>query len=290
MARQTESFRAATLLIRVVYFWFARNTLSFLSQFETYAKVPDSALPWPLFWHGLMSRAAMLDLLGIAGVLGFIFVMIAPGWRSARMIATWILLFQSSVEYAWGDVGHAGHAYFWTLFVLALAPSWRAREHRRAIRQRVLVNFGHVQLLLALFYFLSGAAKLLVACQQLLAGTVSAFHWTGMARILAARLLLGNTRTVLGGFLIDHPGLSYSGFWTTVVVELSSLWVLLRPSYHRVWGMLIVSFHLMMVLSLSPNFVSNIFLVMIFFVLSPIVGADQCWREWLSKRGFHRKS
>jgi hypothetical protein len=276
--RQLDAFRIVSLLEQVTYFWFARATLAFFPHFDSYSKIPDSALPWPVFWHSALSRPALLNVIGAGSALAYLFVLVKPGLRLARVLVAYAFLCQLGMAYAWGDVGHADHAYFWTLVVLALAPCWKPGESRRKVRQRVLQNYFFCQVLLAFFYFLSGVAKMLVAFQQLFAGTYSTFHLTGMSRILAARLLLGNTDTLLGDFLVAHPTLAFLGFWSTVAAELSGLWLAFRPRYHRAWGFVMAAFHLMMALSLSPNFSSNLFLVTVLFVLSPFAG-DQRWCE-----------
>jgi hypothetical protein len=266
---RNHSFFVATLLLRVLFLLAIRNSMLFLNQSEGYIVIPKLELLWPIAWGSFFSRENLI--LGIASfsIFANFFAFLFVRWRITRILAALAYLFLVTVDFVYANVGHASHATLWLMLLSALAPSWKAEKNPRAIRERVLLNFFHCQLLLTFFYFNAGLWKIWMAFSQLIRGEANAFQLDALSRILAERLLIGNTRTAFGPWLIDQPLLGYFSLWFTIYAELAALLIVFRPQLHRVFGAALILFHLVTALTLAPSFSLNVLALGIFFVLSP---------------------
>lgn len=241
----------------------------FINQTDALISIPKLTLLWPVKWGAWLSRDSLI--LGVAAFsmfsqfLAFLF----PGRRICRCLAAISYLFVVSLDFAYGNIGHAAHATLWVMLVLCLAPDWNENAPTRNQRERMLLNFFFCQVLLGFFYFLAGGWKVLMAFSQLFAGEPNSFQLDVLSRVLAERLLLGNTRTIFGPWLIDHAWIGFFAFWLTVYAEITIFFAAFRPHLHRIIGVLLILFHMVAVITLAPNFGLNVVLLGIFFVMSP---------------------
>jgi hypothetical protein len=275
---QTNSFLQVSRLQILFAVFFGALCFGFLANSHDYARNFRVEYLWPLFWAQWLERQTVVDALTVFGFTSFMLGIIFFRHRLPKILMGYGFLCQLNIAYTFGNVGHANHAVLWTFLLLALCPTYGSNPSR-ALRQRVSFNFFLLQLFVGFFYFLAGFTKLIGALTQLFSGQWSAFNGTGMSRILAERLIVGNTNTLWGGFFIENYALGFISFWISISFEMLSLLVVFLPRWHRPWAIGMISFHLIVALTLSPTFSNNLWLLGLLFLCSPF--GEQGNKNWL---------
>ncbi len=185
--------------------------------------------------------------------------------RTARVAALLgILLFGAFVG-SFGKIDHNLH-----LLTIALATFAFFPVGGKYSVAKTAVTIAGLQLFTLATYTSSGFFKLLGTIKQLLFEDVSVF--TDYSLFYSAIRSSGNSGapSFLEEFLAANP----SPMWGILLlggymVEFCALLVAFRPQYHKVYGMLILLLHLGIVLTVGPDFVLQMWVVGILFIMSP---------------------
>jgi hypothetical protein len=270
LGRQTESFYAARIVVRCYYaaiLFFAVVTVHdgvvYLDRRETLAL-------WPVCW--LNAVPLRLGILGIlvgyvtAAFLGAIF----PTRRWARALVFIGLLEFAALDNSFGKISHNYHLWVLTAFCLVFLPKTPARTIDRATRQRFLLIFWGCQAIVLLTYTMSGVGKIGGAIYQFCAGQNNLFMPTGVASIIADRLLQTNSDSWLGPWLLTHPWFGWPLGLAAMYLELFAFWAAFRPSLQRWWAAGLILFHIGVYLLMGITFNQTVLLVGLLMLTTPL--------------------
>lgn len=137
-------------------------------------------------------------------------------------------------------------------------------------------QINSAQAMIMTTYTLAGFWKFYAAVGQSFLGKLSAFSIDGFSNLIAKTLIDNGMTTILGSFLVNHPGLAFITFFSGIYFELFALLAIFRPNLHRLWGLALIALHLGSTLILGITFRPNIIILAIFFCCSPF--APQSFR------------
>ena len=130
-------------------------------------------------------------------------------------------------------------------------------------------TFVMAQVMFLLFYSMSGAWKIGIGIQALFKGEDGAFSLHGLAYTLADRMVQTDTDPLLANFFIDNYVLTWLAYLAVMYIQFTAIAVAVRPRLHRLWGTLLILFHLSTWLLMEILFKEHVFLLVMFFVFSP---------------------
>jgi len=295
LRHQTELFVAAQTIVRCYYavvLFFAATTLhdwpSYLDRRETMAL-------WPVCWlNAVPLRAGMMAILGgylAAAFLGAIF----PARRWARALL-FIGLFEfAALENSFGKISHNYHLWVLTAFWLVFLPKASVRTADRATRQHFLLIFWGCQAIVMLTYTMSGVGKIGGAIHQFCTSQNNLFMPTGLASVIADRLLQTNSTSWLGPWLLAHPWLGWPLGLAAMYLEFFAFWAAFRPALQRWWAAGLILFHIGIYILMGITFTQTILLVGLLFLTMPLAGDVPNVREivkqlplvgWILRKSF----
>jgi hypothetical protein len=279
LRRQTELFHTAQTIVRcyyVVVLFFAVMTLQ---DWSAYLDRKEILALWPVGWLNVVSLRGgmMVILMGylITAFLGAIFS--ARRWARVSVFAG---LFEfAALDNSFGKISHNYHLWVLTAFWLMFLPKAPVRTVNRAMRQRFLLIFWMCQAIVLLTYTMSGVGKIGGAIYQLCAGQNDFFMPTGLASIIADRLLQTNSSSWLGPWLLAHPWLGWPLGLAAMYLEFFAFWAAFRPALQRWWGAGLILFHIGIYVLMGITFTQTILLVGLLFLTTPLSGDEQDVRE-----------
>lgn len=238
---------------------------------------------WPLFWVEFLPRPAAFAIAICtalaAGLVGFL----ATEQRLARVMVFVGYLLLNGLQNSFGKINHGDHAMIAVAFVLIWLPARPAPGSRNTVTYThlYLTAIGAAQVMVGLFYTMSGLWKVYFGVQQLLAGEINTFHPHALATLVAFRLLQTRQESILGWLIVAQPLLGWPLHMGALYLELGALMAAFRPPLHRVWGVGLLLFHLATWLLMEIPFLPSMVLIGLFFVQAPLAPATFDWRTVL---------
>ena len=270
---ERRAFERSVLLVRVFYAASMMWALQHAQSWADYANRSAASPLWPAaWWFDRIDVRTGVNVIFTAYLVASALVLVLPERRLARAAYTLALLQYMALVNGFFKINHGLHAWLFVSAVLVLLPDgrWRART-RLADRHHFLSVVWCAQLVVLLFYTLTGVWKLAEAARQLLSGEVSAFHFQGFSLILANELLGSSADTVLGDLLVRYERVGWALFLGTMYLEGFSIVAALRPRLHRIWGIGLILFHVATQLAMVIAFHPNVLILGIFLVNSPFL-------------------
>ena len=174
------------------------------------------------------------------------------------------LLFYIAIANSYGSINHGQHVYIYVSFALLFLPG-RSKETKLCRKDVLscLSTLWLIQSMLLLPYTLSGLSRVRFSNVELLSSD-------GMVRILLKRAL-DETDDIgpLMPYLVEHELLAQTMLCVTVYVELFALLAVFRPHLHRLFGVMLIGFHIGSSWMMHISFNDNILMLGLFLVLSP---------------------
>jgi len=278
-------FERAFLIVQFFYavtlyrFYGAGRDLSTLST-----PLEEMDLLWPVLWlqfTGVERGGSILTLLGLgAGVAGLLL------WRYAlvRVLVSIALLEQAAIGNSFGAINHGEHEWIWISVCFWFLPSGSLKtlNGSRALRIQFLLVFGGAAALILLFYSMSGLWKCISAGIALAQGEMGGFSPTAMAVTVARRALQTGSEPLGADLIINWPILGWPMYLGLYYVELVAIAIAFRPALIRVWGVILILFHLGTLLFLDIVFPLHVLINAMLFVFSPFAVSDVRWRTMLA--------
>ncbi len=227
---------------------------------------------WPLYWVDPENARIQLSVVAILCFLSSLLAAVFHRVRAIRILFCAFFLLASTVTNSYAGINHPYHAWFWVSFVLIFLPGKsheRQKYRSRAHMMSYTTTFLMAQVMLFLFYSMSGFHKILYAVLATIKGLDGAFSPQGFAYLLADRMLQTDTDPLLANFAIENYFLAWFGFLAVIYLEFTAIAVAFRPRLHRFWGILIILFHLGTWLLMEIMFIQHVLLLTMFFVFSP---------------------
>lgn len=280
-AGRPEAFLQARLLVRIYYAFLLFASVGILPRWDPALAAEVSIDPlWPVQWVAWVSFPVAFAVIRTFFIASAFSAMVAPERRWARAIAAvglleFIALYTSALRL---DVDW----YVWVLtaLVFAFLPDIPAgQEPSSAERERFLLIFWAAQAANLLTYSMAGIGKLIGAAVQLTAGQTHVLMPEAVARHVADRLMTTDTQSILGAWVIAHPGIAWPLSVGSVFLLLFAFGAAFRPWLHRPWGIGLILFHIANYLALGIGFSAHIFLNAILLIHSPFRNPSTSWRE-----------
>jgi hypothetical protein len=241
------------------------------SGWERYASLKEAHPLWPASWwfQEVSVRTGVNTIFG-AYLVATVVALAVPQLRLARIAYAFTLLQYMAFVNGFDKINHDLHAWLFVSLILVLLPKgpW-VKSRRAAHRQYFLVVFSTAQLVMLLFYTLTGFWKIYTATTDFAAGRVGGFSFSGFSYIVANRLIQTSQVAVLGHFFVQHELYGWALFCGTMYLEAFSVVIAFRPRLQRIWGLGLILFHIGTQLAMGFTFPENIVLVGLFLVCSP---------------------
>jgi hypothetical protein len=283
LRRQTESFHAARIVVRCYYAVILFFAVATLHDGTAYLDRREILALWPVGWlNAVPLRTGILTILVgylTAAFLGAIF----PAKRWARALVFIGLLEFAALDNSFGKISHNYHLWVLTAFWLIFLPKAPARIADRSTRQRFLLIFWICQAIVLLTYTMSGVGKIGGAIYQFCAGQNNLFMPTGMASIVADRLLQTNSNSSLGPWLLVHPWVGWLLGLAAMYLELFAVWAAFRPILQRWWAAGLILFHIGVYLLMGITFNQTVLLVALLLLTAPLNEGEQEGRAILKQ-------
>jgi hypothetical protein len=271
VARQRAAFDAAYVLVTVFYATLVFVVVAEIRLLEPWSAERAIAPLWPVAWLHLTGTAIGVPAVVLFALAAALAAAALPGARLARVLCFLGLLEVAAVRNSFGKINHGSHAWIACAFLFTLLPSGPKERVAGsiALRQRFLTVFFGVQCQVAAFYSMSGLWKVTEGALQWAAGEIGSFAPEALPRHVALRLLETASTSFLGSWLIPHPLAVWPLYLGTMYLELFSFVAAFRPRVHRLWGVMLMAFHVGTMLAMTIDFSRNVLLVGLLFVASP---------------------
>ena len=271
----TDLTRAATAIVLLSQFFYlliafqmTRSSLRFSTAYE---EVPPTAPLWPL---KLVQQTVGVDWLAHTttvtafGLLFAISAAIAPRILVWRLGVFLYLLLHVALSNSYGSINHSTHILLYVSFALLFLPR---RERSQPQTRRALLAclnvFWLIQIILLLPYTLSGFWKIWYGRPDLLSPDA-------LTRILLNRLLAeADDIPPLLPFVSQHDLFTYAMWLLTIYIEIFAILVVFRPHLHRLFGVILMLFHITSDWLMNIAFPNHIVLLGLFLVFSPLAPA-----------------
>lgn len=260
------------LLSRFYYIFIVFSIGTSILPFDrAYMRGPPTAAIWPidvlerLTGTGWLASTIWVSAAGLTlALLAAVFPRIVM-WRLGVFL--YLLLF-IALRSSYGSIDHGNYFYLYVSFALLFLPP---RDKPTAIGRRdtlsCLAVLWLIQTIMLLPYSLSGWWKIWDGRLELVSSD-------SMVRILLDRAMddTDNIAPLLP-FISQHELLAQSLLLATVYIELFALLAVFRPHLQRVFGVVLIIFHVGSDWIMNISFFSNFLMIGLFLVLSPTAPA-----------------
>ncbi|MEL6645786.1 MAG: hypothetical protein AAFQ79_17780 [Pseudomonadota bacterium] len=274
-ARWGEHRRMFDAAFAIVQVYYIVTAMWFYSAARSISHTPldpaDLDLLWPLAWMPAFSAEISTTILANAYVIvGFLGVFL---WRYlvVRVLIMVVLLQLTAWPNSFGAIHHGAHEWFWLSVCFLFLPSGAKEAMRDNRRQRTLFLYAFTiaPALILFFYTLSGFYKVYYATLAMALGGYGGFMPDAMAQTLARRALETQSEPLWAEIIINTPILGWPLYLGLYFVELVAIAILFRPALHRIWGVILIAFHLGTLTFMDITFPQHILINGLLFVMSP---------------------
>jgi hypothetical protein len=269
LRRQTERFHATRVVVRCYYVGLLFLAAGTIDAWPSYLGRTEALPLWPGYWLRMVPvQAGVLGILIVylaATFLGAVF----PHRQWARSLAFLGLLEFVAMDNSFGKINHAHHLWVLTAFLLVFLPDATDAATSRATRQRFLTVFWACQAIILLTYTMSGLGKIVGAVYQVCAGQNNILLPSGLATLVASRLLQTGSTSWWGPWLVAHPWYGWPLGLASIYLEFFAFWVAFRPSLLRWWAGGLILFHIVVFLCMAVGFVPVVLLLGLLFLAAP---------------------
>ena len=246
-----------TSIVYVFIYFYFRRTLQVIIEESNFPAQPQ----WP--FAILQTYISNISIFYSAVLFFIILPVVLHKYRWIRILCFLALLQTLSIQFSNGNIYHGHHSLLFISFLFIFLPSLSGPSFTRKSKYLYATVFMTCQLYIAMVYTLSGFWKVfyLLTEYEIAPSLYLQFH------IANEWLMRGYLPSAAKWFFI-YPSLGY-GHIGVAGLFLFTGWAVFQPKLHRVWGFLLILFHLSTEWILDVSFGSHIMLVGIFFCASP---------------------
>jgi len=268
---QSLSFCRAENLVRLFYalmLFILSLKLGLLTKFSDISQI-DSL--WPVFWVEYTSVPISFFLIFSVLLLFNFICILNTNVRIYRAVFFIALLQFLAFDYSLGKINHSMHPWLFASFFLIFLPTLNSNKKSISItdKHNYLTVVWFCIFISLFFYSLSGFWKVYRSLIHILNNEPSILSLDVFARQISYRLLQTDSHTLLGPFFIKNYFLGWIGYLSSIYIELFSFLIAFRPSLHRIWGILLVFFHIGVKLTMDISFTQLIIYDALFLICSP---------------------
>ena len=192
-------------------------------------------------------------------------------WKRSRVIRIFgflgIFVYLSLIS-SFSKIDHWMHLMMLSTFLLIFLPDFKKNGANNIEVLKVL--FG-IQSFLLFTYFLSSLHKILGIIRQTYSGYDSILSSSSLAEFSALNSFQHSTEYFFTSLALNSSSFSFASVFLVMglSIEFCSIFVIFRPKYHRIWGVLLIMLHSFILLFIGPDFTIQILVVGIFIFCSP---------------------
>lgn len=262
------------LPVRVFYFLvlfdFIRDTLNSLSAILV-SKQTNFIFPYSVSFFDFFDKKFIGVGLMLLGVIVTFHSITRPHSQWGRIAAFFYFVISKGFIFSATRFNHHYIPMTWALLCFTLySPEVNEASFKFYRKVYSLCLFC-----IASFYFFPGLWKVAFGLVQ---GELTRSEFG--ANTIAFFFISQGQNSYLGPLFIEYQWVSYIGFLTIILLQLSSMYAWYNPNYQRLWALFILMFHLISILALNVNFFVAGTVTFIFFFLSPFVNRES---DWLAK-------
>jgi hypothetical protein len=268
-ARIDLQFSRAQTVVR--FYYLASMFIAYQMMPEVHTLVgesPNWSYLWPVTWLSRFGGEA-IEWVTVASLTAAGLAFQFPAYRVFRILFAFFFLCVVGTENSQGAMDHSYHAWLWLGISFMFLPRLGSGAPDRAGKMAYLSVITGTQALILLFYTFAGFWKFYWGAGPLLHGVEGNFAPRGLALQLAGRILETGTKPLLGDFVITNYWLSYPMFLVLIFMQLTAVFVALRPRLHIIWGYALIVFHIGTWLLMEIYFPVHVLLLGLLFVMSP---------------------
>jgi hypothetical protein len=268
-ARIDFQFSRAQTLVRFYYLASMFIAYEMMPTLHTLVgESPNWSYLWPVAWLSHVGDGA-IEWVAVAALTAAGLAFQFPAYRVFRILFAFFFLCVVGIENSQGAMDHSYHAWLWLGISFMFLPSLGSAAPGRAGKMAYLSVIAGTQALILLFYTFAGFWKFYWGAGPLFHGVEGNFAPRGLALQLAGRILETGTKPLLGDFVITNYWLSYPMFLVLIFMQLTAVFVVLRPRLHIIWGYALIVFHIGTWLLMEIYFPVHVLLLGLLFVMSP---------------------
>ena len=278
-----EAYQRCRLLIPVFYTILVMVAMQTFPGWDGFMAKTQWTLLWPVGWLAWVPLSEGILAILAFNVCGAFAALVFPGSRLFRAAAFLGILQFAALSNSTGKIGHNLHVMVLISFLLIWLPDgWNRSGAPRWVRSSVYLIASGAQAVLMLSYTMAGLIKIGAGVFQLAAGQSSVFHYDGLARQIADRLLQTGASRPLGEWLIANPVAAWPLMMFVLYVELFAIWAVFRPRLQVFFAVALIVFHAGSYFTMTILFLNHCVLLGLLLVTVPLGSL-----RW-SARGFVR--
>lgn len=207
-------------------------------------------LPWNFFVHSLIILFLLLSFLGL---------LFGASSKVLRITIFSIFFIYTAFINSFGKIDHYLHLSLIVSFVLIFYSS---------ISQNLSKIFKSIQLFILSTYTISGIFKFWGILDQLLKNEISVFNPKSLSYNLAKTVFNSNNQVYFQDFILhEYSYIQVLFLLLGYLIELLAIFIILKPQWIKFYGILLIALHLIIMLTIGPNFLFQIFIIMLFLIL-----------------------
>jgi hypothetical protein len=276
-AKNSYSFMVAQTTVRIFYAFLFYTSIAVYTRWDLGLEPQVKILPlWPIKWITLVDFSTAFLLIRGGFLVITLLTSLFPQYRLLRALSFVALLEFVSLYMTVLKADVDWHAAILAAFLLIFLPDdWnKFNELPQLAKKKFLFTFWAVQVLTLLTYTMAGIGKILGFVDQLFSGQVHFFAPKAAALHIADRMIVTNSVSPLGPWIIDHYLLAWPFFVAPLYFMIFAFWAAFRPRLHQFWGLGLILFHVASYLTMNIGFFIHNMILAMFLLNSPFRGKE----------------
>lgn len=234
-------------------------------DFNISFKNPLSDPLWPVFFVKYFPDFPWIPVI-LFCTTGSLFLAIINHKSRFFRVLVFLLFFILAALYS--SNGKINHGYHLTLISLFCLIFLNLKKEKEDVSLRNTLIFISQLFLILSTYFIAGIFKIKVGFAQFLNGEESIFSAKVITYLLDYQF--GYTKMpVLSSWLYNNYSIGLVLLWIGILIELTTIFMLLNSKLHKICGILLLTLHLGIAILLQVEFVTNFVVLVSFLVCSP---------------------
>lgn len=248
-------------LIRFFYGTKIAFSLWFISLYSHTSLTGKEHAFWPVRWlANLDSSKEIIFILAVLLLFTQFLSLLNPLKPKIKYTEAFFYFVYFAALFSTQSLGHSFYSFILTSFFIASISNKDVHG----------IGLRRAQTIFLLGYTLSGLWKLRSLLVTIWHENSLSVLFTTLPHHLSFNLIQKGLDNPLSNFILAAPSFIHCLLWLTVVVfELACFLMIFKPSYHRVWGVMIVIFHASTSLIMNIHFIEAQLLAAILLVCTP---------------------
>ncbi len=231
---------------------------------------------WPVRWLASLDHSKQIIFtLAVLLLLTQLLSIMNPLKSKIKYTEAFFSFFYFAALFSTQNLGHSFYGFILTSFFIASLSQVDCGSFSNEDLGRGLKR---AQTVFLLGYFFAGLWKLrslgLVIWQEKSFAVLS----SSLPHHLSFNMIQKGLDNPLSELILSAPSFVHGLLWLGVVLfELTSLWIIFKPSYHRIWGIMLVFFHTTTSLIMNIHFIEAQLLAVILLVCTPFPQSSYSW-------------